>query len=141
LPSANLLAVTTHGKPVFRDRRMRIEQLVGIGLFTVALVLTMYTWRDRLAIGKRVEGFAVTTDLMDDSTFKMVTKANETTPTDQEAIEAHQTLLRYMRDNFGQGIKFARDFGDKFFGNNLPFREDLDVRTLLDNYQSPLQRL
>lgn len=122
---------------------MRIEQLVGIGLFTIALVLTIYTWRDRFASSKRpsAEGFAVSTDLMDDSTFKMLTKANETTPTDQEAMEAHQTLLRYMRDNFGQGIKFARDFGDRFFGNNLPFREDLDVRTLLDNYQSPLQRL
>jgi hypothetical protein len=120
---------------------MRIEQLIGIGLFTIALVLTVYTWRDRISVRKPVEGFASSTDLMDDSTFRMLTRANETTPTDQEALEAHQTLLRYMRDNFGQGVKFARDIGDRFFGDNLPFREDLDVRTLLDNYQSPLQRL
>jgi hypothetical protein len=122
---------------------MRIEQLVGIGLFTIALVLTVYTWRDRLVVRKsaKVEGFAVKTDIISDGTYDMLLKSNERTPTDQEAVEAHQTLLRYMRDNFGQGIKFARDFGDRFFGTNLPFRTDLDVRKLMDNYQSPLQRL
>lgn len=122
---------------------MRIEQLVGIGLFTIALVLTVYTWRDRLVVRKsaKVEGFAVKTDIISDGTYDMLLKSNERTPTDQEAVEAHQTLLRYMRDNFGQGVKFARDFGDRFFGTNLPFRTDLDVRKLMDNYQSPLQRL
>jgi hypothetical protein len=121
---------------------MRLEQLIGIGLFVVALVLTVYTWRDRMLgykASRHQEGFSG--DILDDSTIAMISDANEPVPTDQDAIEAHQTLLRYIRNDFGKGIHFARDFGTRFFGNNLPFREDLDIRKLMDNYQNPLQRL
>ena len=122
---------------------MHTEQLVGIGLFTVALVLTIYTWRDTIAARtkRRTEGFESSTDILDKSTIDMISKANSRTPTDHEAMVAHQTLLRYIRDDFSKGIKFARDFGDRFFGPEVPFRKDLDVRTLMDNYQNPLQRL
>jgi hypothetical protein len=122
---------------------MRTEQLVGIGLFTMALVLTIYTWRDTIAsrTKQRLEGFESSVDIMDKSTIDMISKANKRTPSDSEAVAAHQTLLRYIRDDFSKGVKFARDFGDRFFGPDLQFRKDLDVRTLMDNYQSPLQRL
>jgi hypothetical protein len=123
-------------------RRMKPEQLIGIGLFTVALVLTVYTWIDRIQEGREkrnIEGFSG--DIIGKATLDMITKAVYVPPTDAEAEAAHAVLLRYIQHDFGKGIKFARDFGDRFFGTDLPFREDLDIRKLMDNYQSPLQRV
>ncbi len=78
-------------------------------------------------------------DELSDKVIDMISKNNEPVPTDLDAVQAHQTLLRYIRNDFSKGVKFVMDFRDRFFGS-VPIRNDLDIRTLLDNYQNPLQR-
>jgi hypothetical protein len=79
--------------------------------------------------------------VLSDKVIEMIAKNNEPIPTDQEAIEAHQTLLRYIKNDYPKGVSFIIDIRDRFFDPNTEIRRDLDIRTLLDNYQSPLQRL
>ncbi len=79
--------------------------------------------------------------VLSDKVIELIAKNNEPVPTDQDAVEAHQTLLRYIRNDFPKGVKFIMDLRDRFFGPTVEIRRDLDIRTLLDNYQSPLQRL
>ena len=77
--------------------------------------------------------------VLSDKVVDMIAPNNEPVPTDMDAIQAHQTLLRYIRNDYGKGVKFVMDLRDRFFGP-VPIRKDLDIRTLLDNYQNPLQR-
>jgi len=119
---------------------MTPDKLIMIGLFTAALVITVYGWMDRLrgtnsAISEAFDDMITTEDVA------RLAKANETDPTDLDAVKAHQTLLRYIRNDFSKGVKFVMDFGKRFYGNNLKLRDDLDVRTLMEKYQSPLQTL
>ena len=109
-----------------------------IGLFTCAVVLTLYGWMDRIKGGNRVinEAFEVK---IDDIDIAKLANANEPVPTDMDAVQAHQTLLRYARNDFSKGIKFVMDLGKRFFGETVTLRPDLDVRRLMDNYSSPLQ--
>ena len=119
---------------------MKAIQLVSIGLFTVATVFTLYVIIDRLKKGNPAVNEAfVGAAVLDDATIAKLQTANEPVPTDAEAVTAHQTLLRYMRNDFSKGIRFAQDLGKRFFGDNIPFRQDLDTRKLMDNYRSPLQ--
>lgn len=113
---------------------MKLSQLLSIGLFTIVTVFTVYAWSDRLKGTSAVirESF---TDI-DISKLQQ-----EPVPTDADAVQAHQTLLRYIRNDFNKGIKFVMDFGKRFFGENMTLRSDLDTRRLMDNYSSPLQRL
>ena len=109
-----------------------------IGLFTGAVVLTLYGWMDRIQGTNRTitEAFEVK---IDDIDIAKLANANEPVPTDMDAVQAHQTLLRYVRNDFSKGIKFVMDFGKRFFGENMSLRPDLDVRRLMDNYNNPLQ--
>jgi hypothetical protein len=119
---------------------MKSVQLISIALFTVAVVLTAYGWMDRLkSTNPKINEAFDNQVMLDDASIAKLQKANEPVPTDAEAVTAHQTLLRYMRNDFTKGIRFAQDFGTRFYGDNLPFRKDLDTRTLMDNYRSPLQ--
>lgn len=118
---------------------MNIAQLISVSLFTMALVITVYGWMDRLnhtnpAINEAFENDA----MLDDATIQKLQAMNEPVPTDADAVTAHQTLLRYMRNDFSKGIRFAQDFGKRFYGDSIPFRKDLDTRRLMDNYRSPL---
>ncbi len=79
--------------------------------------------------------------VLSDKVIQLISENNEPMPTDLEAVQAHQTLLRYIRNDYSKGVKFVIDFGRRFFGDDVRIRNDLDIRTLLDNYQSPLQRL
>lgn len=117
---------------------MKIDQLISISIFTILSVLTIYYWLDKWNTGKIKEGFAG--EVLTQSDLARLTALNEPVPTDEDAIAAHQTLLRYIRNDFNKGIKFVIDFGIRFYGDNLPLREELDTRTLMDNYISPLQR-
>jgi hypothetical protein len=111
---------------------MKGVDLAMVGVFTVAAVLTIYFWIDRT----RTEGFeSSTTD-----TIRKLQDSIAVPPTDSEANDAYVTLLRYIQANSDKGLKFVFDFGDRFFGLGTPLRPDLDLRTLLDNYMSPLQR-
>jgi hypothetical protein len=118
---------------------MKAIQLISIGLFTVATVFTLYVMIDRLKKGNPVVNEAFEGAMLDDATIAKLQKTNEPVPTDAEAVTAHQTLLRYMRNDFSKGIRIAQDLGQRFFGDNIPFRQDLDTRKLMDNYRSPLQ--
>ncbi len=116
-------------------------KLFTIGIFAFALFITLYSWKEIIEYGdlkrqtKAKEGFM---DLTDDKIINSIIKTNEPVPTDAEAIAAHQTLLRYIRNDITKGIKIVNDFGNRFFGDNLPLRPDLDIRTLMDNYRNPL---
>lgn len=120
---------------------MDTKQLLSIAIFTFLCVLTIYAWIDRFRGTNAAinEAFENEKDVLNDETINKLIKANEPVPTDQEAVAAHQTLLRYIRNDFTKGIKFVMDFGQRFYGDNLPLRSDLDVRRLMDNYSSPLQ--
>jgi hypothetical protein len=122
---------------------MRTEQLIGIGLFTMALVFTVYTWFDRLA-GRKYEtkleeGFS--TDIISKATLDMISKANAPVPTEMDAENAYQTLLQFMRHDLSKGIYYANDFAQRVFVPGTKVRDDLDVQKLLHNYRSPLQRI
>lgn len=120
---------------------MKPEHLLSIGIFTVATVISIYFWIDRWHGVKSPISEAFTST--EDSNQKFVSQliaANEPVPTDEQAVAAHQTLLRYIRNDFNKGIKFVVDLRDRFFGPNVPLRADLDTRTLMDDYMSPLQR-
>jgi hypothetical protein len=118
---------------------MKIEQLISISLFTMATVFTIYVIMDRIGGRSPVKEHFENSKILDDETIAKLQKANEPVPTSEEAVAAHQTLLRYMKNDFKYGMLFAQDFGKRFFGDNLPFRNDFDPRKLMDNYRSPLQ--
>ena len=118
---------------------MKPSQLISIGLFTMAIVITVYAWSDRLRGSSAAINEAFTDTVVSDELIAKLQQANEPVPTDKDAVAAHQTLLRYIRNDFPKGIKFVNDFGTRFYGENTPLRSDLDVRRLMDNYSSPLQ--
>ncbi len=127
---------------------MDLKTLVSIGLFTSLFLLTVLFWREYLRSPKSKEGFTsasanniMNNTVLSDKVIDMIAKNNEPVPTDQDAVEAHQTLLRYIRNDYSKGVKFVIDLGNRFFGEEVPIRNDLDIRKLLDNYHSPLQRL
>ena len=124
---------------------MKTEKLISIGFFAFLVFLTLFSWKELIEYGSRSrfrsqqsEGFSNPIDLTSDAVINNLIKSNEPVPTDADAIAAHQTLLRYIRNDFSKGILFVDDFGTRFFGDKLPLRSDLDPRTLLDNYRSPL---
>jgi hypothetical protein len=126
---------------------MKTEQLVGIALFTFVVVITLYGWMDRIqkrnpVINEAFQSTIVNNDGpgLTQEDLDRLTKANEPTPSEQDAVKAHQTLLYFIRNDFGKGIKFVMDFGDRFYGKALPLKPDLDVRTLTVDYKSPLDR-
>jgi hypothetical protein len=116
---------------------MNPSQLVSISLFTMALVLTLSVlserWRGTNPALK--EAFS----LQNDEIVQSIVKANEPIPSDADAVTAHQTLLRYIRNDFSKGIKFVMALKTAFFEPSTKLNPDLDVRRLLDNYISPLQ--
>lgn len=121
---------------------MEIKTLISIGIFTSLFLLTVLFWREYLRSGKSKEGFVnMDSSVLSDKVIQMIAANNEPVPTDMDAVQAHQTLLRYIRNDYSRGVKFVGDFAQRFFGDDVTIRSDLDVRKLLDNYQSPLQRL
>jgi hypothetical protein len=119
-------------------KSMHLSQILSLSLFTIALTLTVYVWLDRLRGTNASINEAFVDAKLDDATIAKINKAVNSNPTDDDAIKAHQTLLRYMKNDFGKGIKFVIDFGKRFF-ENPKIRKDLDVTTLMNNYSSPLQ--
>ncbi len=117
---------------------MKASSLISISLFVITATITLYCWMDAYSYGRKREGFVSSEGVISDKTINNIIKNNEPVPTDADAIQAHQTLLRYIRNDFSHGIRFVDDFGKRFFGDKMPLRPDLDVRKLMDNYQSPL---
>ena len=117
---------------------MHASQIISLALFTIALTLTMYVWFDRLRGTNASVNEAFVDIALDDATIAKIKNTVNSAPTDDDAIKAHQTLLRYMKNDFGKGSKFVMDFGKRFFADPT-IKSDLDVRTLMNNYSSPLQ--
>jgi hypothetical protein len=115
------------------------KQLVGIAGFVFVTVLTIYFWRDRW-YGVRSPISEAFENELTQGQLNQIKAQLMTQPTDDDAIEAHRTLLRYISNDFNKGIKFVIDFGERFYGDNLPLRSDLDTRNIMDNYRNPLQR-
>lgn len=118
---------------------MNTTYLISVGLATFLAVLTIYGWMDRLQ-GTNVklnEGFSDVELLTSDDVLNHLKQANEQAPTPDDAVKAHRTLLLFIQNDFGRGIKFVDDFGRRFFNTNT-LRPDLDTRTLMSNYVNPL---
>lgn len=134
---------------------MNISQLISVALFTVAAVITILAWNDRLAgtnaaINEAFEdaggGGGKMKDLdKDDSTLKALNELASTgTVTEEQAGSAYKTVLQFIKQDFARGALFVEDMTRRFYGEDnemRQFRKDLDIKTLLDNYRSPLQRV
>jgi hypothetical protein len=124
---------------------MDIKTLLSIGICTILTVLTVLIWRDYLSSPRSKEGFTdgsrMSNSALSDEVLKMIAANNEPVVSKEEAVVAHQTLLRFIRDDYAQGVKFVMDFRDRFMEPDSRIRTNVDVRRLLDNYHSPLQRL
>lgn len=119
---------------------MRLEQLISIGLATMVTVATVYFWYDRWkGTNTTIQEAFVDMDKAKSDALDTIINTKPNVPTDDEAIKAHMTLLRYISGNLPNGIKFVMDFGQRFYGDNLPLRPNLETRNLMDNYRSPLQ--
>jgi len=119
---------------------MRVEQLISIGLATMVTVATVYFWYDRWkSTDTTIQEAFVDMNKAKSDALDTIINSKPNVPTDDEAIKAHMTLLRYISGNLPKGIKFVMDFGQRFYGDNLPLRPNLETRNLMDNYRSPLQ--
>lgn len=117
---------------------MKITDLVSISLFTMALVITIYAWSDRIT-GRNAAITEAFDTQMNAETASALADLTATKPTDLDAVNAHKVLLRYIQADWAKGILFVMDFGKRFYGDNLSLRDGLDSRHLMDNYRSPLQ--
>jgi hypothetical protein len=125
---------------------MKIQTLLSIGIFTVIMFLTVLIWREYLTSNRSKEGFAVdsrvSNSVMSDQIISMLAKNNEPAPpTDEEAAAAHLTMIRYIAADFKKGRRFLDDIRDRFYGSDVQLRSDINIKTLMDNYHSPLQRV
>ena len=115
------------------------KTLVGIAGLVFVTVISVYFWTDRWFGFKSPISEAFENQLSQ-AELNQLAAQFATAPTDDDAVKAHQTLLRYISNDFNKGIKFVIDFGERFYGDGLPLRSDLDTRKLMDNYRNPLQR-
>ncbi len=124
---------------------MKIAELLSIGLFTMAVVITVMAWNDRLAgTNAAINEAFVDSGKMKDMDKESLQKLEKLTSgvSEEEAGEAYEKVLQFIKKDFARGALFVEDITRRFYGNAAPrnFREDLDVARLLDNYRNPLQR-
>jgi hypothetical protein len=123
---------------------MHVIQLISIGLFTAAVVLTIYAWMDRVRYSNRyfktTETFANPPDpLAVSEPIGTVPALVSQNPTNADAIAAHRLLLQYTSKNVANGLRFIKSIGNTFFKQPLDLRTDIDPANLMNNYVSPLQ--
>jgi hypothetical protein len=125
---------------------MNIAELLSIGLFTIAVVITVMAWNDRLggtnaAINEAFEGSSKMKD-MDKESLQQLEKLTSGV-SEEEASAAYETVLQFIKKDFARGAILVQDMTRRFYGNAAPqnFREDLNVSALMDNYSNPLQRV
>ena len=116
---------------------MRTSELISIGLFTAALVLSVYALRDRLRASISTEGFENPTTVTINTPIDQVPDK----PTDADATLAHKTLLVYTSQNLENGIRFLTAIGEQFFEPPFAIRTDINPATLMNNYINPLQKI
>ena len=120
---------------------MHASHLISIGLFTAAVVLTIYAWMDRVRYSNRyykpTEGFQ--NNPLEIPTPDTIPVSLPKNPTDADAIAAHKTLLTYTSQNVAKGIRFMKAIGNTFFVQPVTIMTDFNPATLMNNYVSPLQ--
>jgi hypothetical protein len=118
---------------------MHATQLISIGLFTAAVVLTVYAWSDRVRHSN--EGFQNQTSnpLSLPIPSEPIPALVPQNPTDADAIAAYKLLLKYTSQNLAKGLRFMTAFGRIFFKEPINLRTDIDPANLMNNYVSPLQ--
>jgi len=121
---------------------MHATQLISIGLFTGAVILTLYAWNDRIRYSSRyskaTESFQNPPNPLSVPPLVLAPMVSEN-PTDQDAINAHKTLLIYTSQNVAKGLRFIKSIGKNFFVEPITLRTDIDPASLMNNYVSPLQ--
>jgi len=119
---------------------MHASKLISIGVFTAAVVLTIYAWMDRIRYSSRymTEAFENPSDPLTVPVSTPLAEIPEN-PTDDQAIAAHKTLLRYTSQNLEKGIRFMMAIGKTFFEPPVAIRTDINPATLANNYVNPLQ--
>jgi len=122
---------------------MHATQLISIGLFTGAVVLTIYAWMDRVRYSKRyfkgVESFANPPNPLSIPNVDVSPIPFPSDPTDADALAAYKTLLTYTSQNVAKGLRFMKAVGNTFFVQPVQLRTDIDPANLMNNYVSPLQ--
>jgi hypothetical protein len=146
LSMSQLTSLVEINKDSYIHHKMDLKTLLSVGICTVITILTILFWREYLVSSRSKEGFTTASTMMSnsalsDQVIKMISANNESVPSSEEVAAAHQTLLRFIRDDYSQGVKIVMDFRDRFMEPGSAIRTDIDVRRLLDNYHSPLQRL
>jgi len=124
---------------------MHATQLISIGLFTAAVVLTVYAWMDRVRYSNRyyksTENFQNPPNPLAVATPDTVNVSLPKEPTNADAVAAHRTLLTYTSKNVANGLRFIKAIGDTFFVQPAVLRTDINPATLMNNYVSPLQKV
>lgn len=123
---------------------MHATHLISIGLFTAAVVLTIYAWMDRVRYSRR---YFKTTESFENPADPLslpepvggVPGFVSQDPSDAEALAAHRTLIMYTSKNVAKGLRFMTSIGKTFFEQPVKIRTDIDPATLMNNYVSPLQ--
>ena len=110
---------------------MKIETLVGISIFTILSVWTVYSWMDRweavVAPVKQTEGF--------DPSIDTLVAATSDKPNNKDVTLAYQTVLKYIKSDFSKGIVVVNDFRNRFFPSNTPFKDTFDPAKIMDDPQ------
>jgi hypothetical protein len=99
-------------------------------------------WSDRLSNrnAKINEAFANEKSTgLKNSDMESIKNSLNPKPSDSDVSTAYRTLLKYISNDFEKGSKFVLDFGERFYGEGVPLKKDLDVTTLMNNYHNPLQ--
>lgn len=125
---------------------MNIAELLSIGLFTMAVVITVMAWNDRLAgTNAAINEAFVDSGKMKDMDKESLQQLEKLTGgvSEEEAGAAYEKVLQFIKKDFARGALYVEDMTRRFYGDAAPkkFREDLDVARLLDNYRDPLQRV
>jgi len=115
---------------------MKVVQYLFAAALTMAVVWTFYGILDRVQAVPSTEGFADPSGASLQTSIQNIQLQN---PTDSDAIQAHKTLLRYTKANFGKGIAIITNITNQFYGPGLTIRKDIDPSALLTNYTNPLQ--
>jgi len=110
---------------------MKIGTLIGISIFTILSVWTVYSWMDRweavVAPVKPTEGF--------NSNMDSLMAATTSKPTNKDIIAAYQTVLKYIKSDFSKGIIVVNDFRNRFFPSNTPFKDKFDPAKIMEGPQ------
>jgi len=108
---------------------MKTETLIGISIFTILSVWTVYSWMDRWQT-VHTEGFTPDID-------KLIAATSDS-PKNQDIILAYQTILKYIKSDFSKGLVIVNDFKSRFFSPSTDFKDGFDPAHIMDDPQLQL---